>query len=210
MWPDGGCGSRARMASCMPALVKAMASGRLDGYRAQVVAEELEDAPTGDARAVTDALADRLGSEVPGPLRQRTRRVICRLAPDVLRRRAEKARTDRGLTRFTDLLGTDRWDGRFPVERARPAWAAVDELARQLRADGKCATLEQARADALLQLVLGQATVQVSMHVAVPDDPWVGGDDGGPCPAAGDGPASDGRADVGDRGAFGFDAAPAS
>ena len=163
-------GLAARMACCMPALVSAMASGRLDGYRAQVVAEELEDAPTGDARAVTDALADRLGEQAPGPLRARTRRVIGQLAPEVLRRRAERAATRRGLTRFTDLFGTDEWRGQFPVERARPAWAAVDELARQLRADGACATLEQARADALLQLILGQADVSVVLHVGVPDD----------------------------------------
>ena len=165
--------SAARMCSVMPAVVRAMAAGVLDGYRAQVVTEELQLASGEECTAVTDALMDvphdRLAAETAGPLRQRARRVIGRLAPDVLRRRAERAKTDRGLIRFTDLFGTDEWTARMPVDKARPAWAAVDARARELREDGVCATLEQARLDALVELILGQTTAHFTMHLATPD-----------------------------------------
>lgn len=81
----------ARIVSSMPAVLDAMAAGRLDEWRASVVVDELTEAPAEVCRAVTDALWPTLGSEDPGPLRQRVRRVIGRLAPDVLKQRATRA-----------------------------------------------------------------------------------------------------------------------
>jgi hypothetical protein len=97
------------------------------------------------------------------------RRVLAAVDPDLLRERVERARRDRGLRRWVGQEpGVDVWEGRFPSERSAQAWAAVDALARRYRAEGRCESVEQGRADALLDLVEGRATVSVGVQVTVP------------------------------------------
>jgi hypothetical protein len=67
----------------------------------------------------------------------------------------------------------------LPNETAASCWAAVDELARRYRADGDARTLDQARADALADLVQGHATVTTTVTFTVP----------AVAPGAGGGPA---------------------
>lgn len=55
----------------------------------------------------------------------------------------------------------------FRTEESARAWAVVDARARELRAEGLPGTLEELRADALLDLVEGRATIDVDLHVMV-------------------------------------------
>ena len=50
-----------------------------------------------------------------------------------------------------------------PAETAAAAWAAVDELAHGYVADGEHRSLDQARADAMIDLILGQATITTTL-----------------------------------------------
>ncbi len=68
-------------------LHEAMASGQLDGYRAGVVAFELEVAPADVADAVVAALFGHLGED-SSSLRRRTRVLLSRISPDLVRERA--------------------------------------------------------------------------------------------------------------------------
>ncbi len=155
--------------SGLTGLHTAMAQGRLDGYRAGVVAFELELAPADVADAVVAALAPRPGDDST-TLRQRTRRLIGRISPDLLRQRAERARAETGLRRWVAEPGVDEWHGTFPSEDAATAWAAIDRLAHDLVANGTCTTIEQARGKALTDLVTGNATIDVQIVLTVPAD----------------------------------------
>ena len=155
--------------SGLGALHDAMADGSLDGYRAGVVAYELEGVPAEVADAVVAALTGHL-AEDGSRLRLRARRLLTRISPDLLRQRTERARASTGLRRWVAEPGVDAWFGTFPSEDAATAWAAVDRLAHQYVADGTCSSVEQARGRALTDLVTGNATVDVQVVVTVPAD----------------------------------------
>ena len=71
---DGPAGSGTETG--LGGLHAAMAAGRLDGYRAGVLAEELEHAPAAVAATVVAALEGHFGSEDGAHLRRRCRRVL--------------------------------------------------------------------------------------------------------------------------------------
>jgi len=155
-----------------PQLLEEMAAGRLDGFRARVVAEELDDAPAAVAATVVAELiarAEQVGGwrESAGPLRRRTASTLTRVDASLARVRAERERARRGLTRRVESSSLDAWEGCYPVEDARRAWDAIDTLARRIHADGHTDTLTQARADAHLQLLLGQVTTVIHLHPAI-------------------------------------------
>ena len=147
----------------------AMAEGRLDGYRASVIVDELALAPAEVAEAIVSALDDHLHDDAPS-LRRRTRRLVARISPDLLRQRAQRARTSTGLRRWVSEPGVDAWFGTFPSEDAAAAWAAIDRLAHDLVADGTCSNIEQARGRALTDLVISNATIDVQVVLTVPAD----------------------------------------
>ncbi|QKE85296.1 HNH endonuclease signature motif containing protein [Arthrobacter sp. NEB 688] len=143
----------------------AMAAGRLDAHRAQVVAHELEEVPAEVASGVVAALAPWFEHEDASRLRRRARRVLAAVSPDLLRQRAVRVRAASGLRRWADEPGVDTWLGTFPSEEACAAWAAVDTLAQRYVEDGTCEHLERARARALTDLVTSNATVEVHVQL---------------------------------------------
>ncbi len=146
----------------------AMAAGRLDAFRAQVVAHELEEVPADVAATVVATIDEHLDREAAPVLRRRVRRVLARISPDLLRQRAVRARAESSLQRWVDEPGVDTWHGTFPSEEACAAWAAIDRLAQQYVADGVCDRIDRARAKALTDLVIGQATIDVRVSLATP------------------------------------------
>ena len=170
---DGPAGSRT--ATGLGGLHAAMAAGRLDAYRASVVAAELEHAPAQVAATVVAALEGFFDREDGTHLRRRCRRVLTRISPDLLHQRAARARSECGLRRWADEPGVDRWEGTFPSEDAAQAWAAIDALSRQYVNDGVCATIERARAKALTDLVAGNASITTVLTLHRPRPPCVPG-----------------------------------
>ena len=148
----------------------AMREGRLDGYRAGVVAFELSECPVEVAEAVVAALDPYFETEPAAGLRRRTRTLLARISPDLLRQRATRARRETGLRRWVGEPGVDVWHGTFPSEDSATAWAAVDTLARRYVLDGVCSTIDRARAKALTDLVTQQASVDVQVVLTVPAD----------------------------------------
>ncbi len=146
-----------------------MTAGHLDGYRAGVIAFELEVAPADVADAVVAALSGHFGDD-SSSLRRRTRVLLSRISPDLVRERAQQARNNTGLRRWVAEPGVDEWHGTFPSEDAASAWAAIDRLAHDLVAAGTCTNIEQARGKALTDLVTGNATIDVQIVLTVPAD----------------------------------------
>ncbi len=166
-------------ASGLGGVHEAMRAGRLDGYAASVIGEELEQAPAEVARAVVRAVEEQFGRECASQLRRRCRRALVRISPDLLRQRAQRAREEAGLRRWAEAPGVDRWSGTFPSEQAAMGWAAVDALARRYVTDGVCERLEQARGKALMDLVTGNATIDVTVVFTTSED---ADPDGPQCP----------------------------
>ncbi|MBM6399560.1 HNH endonuclease signature motif containing protein [Phycicoccus sonneratiae] len=148
----------------------AMRAGRLDAYRAGVVAYELEEVPAEVAETVVSSLSDWFGREDGTHLRRRVRRLLASISPDLLRQRAVRAREASGLRRWVDEPGVDTWLGTFPSEEACRAWAAIDALAQQYVTDGVCERIDRARAKALTDLVTQQATIDLQVVLTTPAD----------------------------------------
>lgn len=101
------------------------------------------------------------------------RRALARLEPEALVERVRRSREERGLWRRPGEVGVSEWLAVLPNETSAACWAAVDELARRYRADGDARTLDQARADAMADLMLGNATVRTTVTFEVPALPAV-------------------------------------
>jgi hypothetical protein len=174
---DGPAGSGTETG--LGGLHAAMAAGRLDAYRAGVIAQELQEAPAEVAASVVASLEGHFPVEDGAHLRRRCRRALARISPDLLRQRALRARASCGLRRWVEEPGVDRWEGTFPSEDAARAWAAIDALARRYLADGACSGIEGARGKALTDLVAGNATIDTVLTLTVPATIVPGGGAGG-------------------------------
>lgn len=94
------------------------------------------------------------------------REAVEEVAARARRKRSVSARPD------PDLPGMTSWRLLLPSDSSRRIWAAVDELAHEYhraRLDaGDPVTLDQARADAFVDLLLGRATVETTVELVVP------------------------------------------
>ena len=130
-----------------------------------------KQAPPEVAEAVVGALASHWARDTGPQLRGRCRTVLSRISPDLLRQRAAKAREQCSLRRYADEPGVDKWEGTFPSEDAARAWAAIDARAHELVADGSVGRIDRARAQALIDLVTGSATITTVVTLTVPAPP---------------------------------------
>ena len=171
-----------------PAVIDAMADGDLDEQRAAAVTEETEFLSDESAAEVVRRVAEHWAGLTTGPLRRFVARTAAQVDPEAVAKEADDERERRGLTRRTGTQGTDHWRGDFRVEHARGAWAAVTERARQLVRDGLAETLQQARADAMMELILEHSDVKVVVHTtrAADDEPGGEGPLGTPSTASTD------------------------
>ncbi len=138
----------------------------LEEFEARLYAEDVADLSTGELaeRARRAATAtDRVAVEEVATRAREKRAVTCR--PD------------------RDLPGMASWRLSLPSEPSRRVWSAVDELAREYhraRRDTRDpVTLDQARADAIVDLVLGRATVETTVELVVPVAALLGEGGGG-------------------------------
>jgi len=162
-------GLAAKLAARYPVVLEAMGQGRIDAYRAGIIESELRGAPDAAVEAVLSRIEPDLRSEPGGRLRQRVRRALGQVAEEFLRQKAVQARKDRSLQRMAgEEPGVDTWVASLPVEASGKAWAAINALARQYVAAGECATIDQARADAMLAYIDGNARAEYVLQVAVP------------------------------------------
>ncbi len=164
----------------LPRTFAMVRAGRLDLYRAGSVAaeallvqpehraafdEEITAAPTGRRRVPLVDLTS-------GGIHKRAAGVAVRVDPESAAARAEAALKDRfvRVTPGTDP-GVSTWSASLPSDGSLKAWAAVDALASQYATADPGRRIDQARADALLDLILGQATIRTTVELVVPVDP---------------------------------------
>lgn len=145
--------------------------GLLDSRQSRVIVDVAQLVQVG-ARALYDAAITSvpgLAELTPARLRRLCERTAALIDEGSMEQRAERAVNDRfvRLSPGTDP-GMSWWTASLPSYVSMKAWAAIDALAHEyVRADpGR--TIDQARADAFADLLLGSAHVTTSVELVVP------------------------------------------
>jgi hypothetical protein len=153
----------------LPATLAAMRAGNLEPYRATAIAEEVPRLRPEICTQVEAALFPGVLELPTARVRAATRRAVAAADPDEVAHRAARARADRYVLLRPGLdPGMTEWVSSQPAAASAAAWAAIDELAHGYVADGEHRSLDQARADAMIDLILGQATITTTLTLTLP------------------------------------------
>ena len=118
--------------------------------------------------AVEDVLAERLVGMDPARITTVARKVATRIAADQVAAATAKNKKDRPVQVTPGPDGTTDWWARLPAARSAAAWAAVRDLGDQYATKDPDLTLDQARADALIDLLLTNVTVTANVTLGIP------------------------------------------
>ena len=159
----------AALVSRLPGVLAAMGSGELDGWRASIVVAETAEATPEACARVEGMVLPRICSETGGRVRARVRRALVRVDADAVRVRAAKARLERSVRVFpSHVVGLSEWVVVLPAHESALCKAAVEDHAAALRREDPDLSADQARADALVDLVLARASVRTTVHLSLP------------------------------------------
>ena len=159
----------ASLASRLPATLAVMSAGSLDLWRATIIATELSEASREACAAVESLIYPALLSEAPGQVTKRVRRVLARIDADAVRVKAAKERLERFVKAYPSRVpGLTTWVASLPAADSAACWAAIDELAHRMHGDDPTRTLEQCRADALVDLMLHNVSVTTTVTLMIP------------------------------------------
>jgi hypothetical protein len=141
----------------LPATMTALAAGRIDRYRAAVIADEVGGLGDEHAAAVEQRVLDDAPGQTTGQLRAATRRAVLAANPAAARERKERAGRDARVERWDEHAGTAALAGRdLPPADVLAADHNLSALAGSLRRAGVNGTMDQLRAKAYLALLTGQ------------------------------------------------------
>jgi hypothetical protein len=159
----------AALAARLPATLAAMSAGDLDFWRATIIATELAEAGPASCAAVEALIYPGVLSEAAGAVTKRVRAVLARVDADALRVKAAKERLDRFVHAYpSSVPGLTSWVASLPAADSAACWAAIDDLAHRMRGDDPTRTLEQCRADALVDLMLTNVAVATTVSLMIP------------------------------------------
>ena len=159
-----------RVVEELPRTLAAALAGVLDGRQVAIVADVAASVDVAAVGLYDRAVeASQVGALTPGRFRRACERAAFAVDPGAGQRRAEGALRDRFVKVEPGLdPGMALWTAALPAADSARAWGAVDELAHEyVRADSG-RPIDQARADAFLDLVLGQAQVTTTVELVVP------------------------------------------
>lgn len=143
----------------------ALARGRIDAVRANAVERRLADVPVPVALDVQDAVLPAAPGRTAPQIRTDLERALIEVDPEEARNRHDRARATRRVERPVVLP-----DGMAALRAVLPAPDAVrvhrvlDAAARTARASGDPRTLDQLRADGLVDLVVHDACTDVDVR----------------------------------------------
>jgi hypothetical protein len=142
----------------LPRVQAALSAGDIDMPKALVIAEL---ASWLDDSATAARLVDKVIGEAPllttGQLRARLRRLVLAVDPEAAQRRCATAVRSRRVETYASPDGTGELAGRsLPPQDAAAAWDRLTAIARSAKSAGDSRTIDQLRADALLDLLIGE------------------------------------------------------
>lgn len=141
----------------LPGTMQALTAGRIDHPRAKVIADMTRILAAGQARQAEQQILDRMENLTTGQLRALLARVIIAIDPDAARRRREEAQRDPRVRRWQEDAGTAALAGfGLPPADVLAADQQITRRALDLRAAGVAGSLEELRARAYLDALLGR------------------------------------------------------
>ncbi|HTX28057.1 MAG TPA: hypothetical protein VME19_13680 [Streptosporangiaceae bacterium] len=173
----------------LPGTKAALCNGIIDDYKASIIVGATAALDVAEARAAEAMVLDRAGRLTPGALRAAINRAVMEVAPDKAKKRREEAAEDARVERWAERSGNAALAGRdLPPADVLAADQRVNWWAQQLRKAGLDGTMDQLRARAYLDLLLGLDSRPPVGHDATPADR----DGSGPNNQRPDGPGPDG------------------
>jgi Domain of unknown function (DUF222) len=140
----------------LPATAAALAEGRIDTYRAKILAEAVIPLSDAAARAVEDRVIPLAGDLTYGQLHAAVRRAVRAVDPEGAEHRREAAERRAKVSLYPDQDGTATLAGtRLPAPEATAAYARICAIAAGLKAAGAGGGIHFLRAQALIGQILG-------------------------------------------------------
>jgi Domain of unknown function (DUF222) len=178
---------------CLPGTKEAFRAGIVTQEKATVIAAATALLDPAEARAAESLVLDRTGSLTPAQLRAAIRRAVMEIAPDKARQRREHMAKRTRVERWAEDSGNAGLAGReLPPAEVLAADQRVTAWAKELRKAGLDGTMDQLRARAFMDIMLGTDSRPLGSGpdgAHGQDTHGCGGRDGGIGPD-GDGPRS--------------------
>jgi hypothetical protein len=153
---ESAVGSAWQVVRRVPQVWDLLAAGMIDWGRARVVVDGVGHLPDEVAREVVAKLADAAPGLTAGQLRARLARLVVDMDPDGADTRHHETVEYRRVVAYPGPDGTGTIVASdLAADRVAAAMGHLDHLARHLRRTGDDRTMDQLRADVLLDLVSG-------------------------------------------------------
>ncbi len=140
----------------LPTVWASLAAGDIDLRRARTILHGTDHMATGPARFVAESVLDDAAGLTTGQLAARLRRACIEADPDEARSRYDVAVDQRRVVAEATPAGTATLLGLdLPPHRLAAGMRRLNRLARAMRREGESRTMDQLRADVLLDLLAG-------------------------------------------------------
>jgi hypothetical protein len=164
----------------LPGTAAALAAGRIDTYRAKILAEAVIPLSDGAARAVEDRVLPRAGDLTYGQLHAAVRRAVIAADPEGAEHRRTAAERRAKVSLYADQDDTATLVGsRLPATWAAAAFARIGAMANAMEAAGAGGGIHFLRAQVFLGLILGTLPPIPPPTDGPPDDEPPPDDEGG-------------------------------
>ena len=177
------------LATRLDGTLDALADGIITRGKAELIVRLTQYLDGDEARAVEAKILGRAGRLTPGSLRSALARAVMEVAPDKARERREKAARTARVERWAEDSGNAALMGReLPPDEVLAADQRISSWAGELRTAGLEGGMDELRARAFLDLVLGKDS-----RPRAPGAAGTTGRDGAAGAGPGPGPAGSGR-----------------
>jgi Domain of unknown function (DUF222) len=156
----------------LPETARALREGRIDYLKARLIAEALRALSDEDARTVESRILPAAGQQTTGQLRVALARAVLAVDPAAAERRREQAQKDPRVRRWREDAGTAALAGYgLPPADVLEADQYLTSRALDLRDAGLAGSLDQLRARAYLDALLGRNSSPSAAPAPCPDPP---------------------------------------
>jgi hypothetical protein len=146
-----------------PSVFEALLRGSIDLHRADVLIDRTCHLPDADLSWVIDQVVEEAEHLTAGQIRVKVERLCFLANPEEATLRYGEAAKNRMVEVRGNEFGTALLQGHdLPPDRAEAAFRRLTRLARRLKRKGEERTMDQLRADLLLELLLGETQNQAS------------------------------------------------
>jgi Domain of unknown function (DUF222) len=161
-------GLASALSARFPRLLSKVLAGEIASVNAAKVVTACDGLDPTACASVDDVLGERLVGMDPARVTTVARKVATRIAADQVTAAAARNRRDRLVQVSPGPDGTTDWWARLPADKSAAAWAAVRDLADDYTSNDPALTQDQARADALIDLLLTNVTVTTHLTLGIP------------------------------------------